>query len=127
MVEEIVKLVQALDGLTWAALTAIGMIFLYKVTVVGSIYGVIRYSVSKIHEFMMARESRHDRIKSRNEAWSKISSLFIGFESSENDDELLKFFLALRDKYSGGYSHISRHDVARARMDLEKIGDTEKQ
>jgi hypothetical protein len=61
--EEIKQLVEAVANLPNIALWLAFFLLVYKVTVVGSIYGVIRFCTQKIHDVFVAKKTREVEYK----------------------------------------------------------------
>jgi hypothetical protein len=61
--EELKLLVEMVASLPSMALWVIAFFFIYKVAVVGSIYGVVRFTVGKIHDWLITRKTREIEYK----------------------------------------------------------------
>lgn len=61
--EELKLLVEMVANLPSMALWVIAFFFIYKVAVVGSIYGVIRFVAGKVHDVIVARKAREVEYK----------------------------------------------------------------
>lgn len=61
--DELKTLIEMVEGLPNAALWVIAAVFVYKVVVIGSIYGVIRFAIDKLHSWAVARKTREVEYK----------------------------------------------------------------
>ena len=61
--DELKTLVSLIKDLPHAALWVIVLIFAYKVIIVGSIYGVIRFVVDRLYQWAVARKAREVEYK----------------------------------------------------------------
>jgi hypothetical protein len=55
--EELDLIIKAVAGLPHMAIWALVVVYGYKVAVIGSIYGVIRFSITKLHDVMVFRKT----------------------------------------------------------------------
>lgn len=64
--EELKVLIEAIAELPDLAIWVIGMYFFFKIAVVGSIYGVIRFAIGKLHSYGMKKKEPDTIIKQSN-------------------------------------------------------------
>jgi len=50
MIDELKLLIEAIAGLPHLAIWVVVMLFAYKVVFIGSVYGIVRYAIGKLHE-----------------------------------------------------------------------------
>lgn len=95
--EELKLLVQMVADLPQMVLWVIAAYFFYKITVVGSIYGVIRFVAQKIHDVLVHR-------KTLIEEGKVINPKALACINEDVEHELMK---QLRRVQSTGYMHMS--------------------
>jgi hypothetical protein len=61
--DELKQLIDMVDDLPHAALWVIAAILAYKAMVIGSIYGVIRLAITKLHDWATTRKAREVEYK----------------------------------------------------------------
>lgn len=110
---ELRELVGLVKDLPNAALWVIAAIFLYKVTIVGSIYGVARLAISKLHDWAVTRKAREIEYK-------EIRPMLDGMCITGQADRLVAQLHRLRGKGVGidsEYIHAASVDWLRTAID----------
>jgi hypothetical protein len=77
--EEIKSLIELVAKLPTMAIWVIALFWAYKVVVVGSIFGVIRFGIAKLHDYLVQRKTIPPEIK-RVEVQALIGGICIGSE-----------------------------------------------
>lgn len=121
--EELKALIGLVAGLPNAALWVIAALFAYKVVVVGSIYGVIRFSVERLYLWAI---TPREKIHTVN-ILGKINDMCITLDGSH--DRLLEQLYRLRGKGTTGktpYIHGCSVDWLTAAISEKEARDAEK-
>lgn len=132
MVEELVKLLSVLDGLTWMAMAVVAMIFAYKVAVVGSIYGVVRYAVGKVHDMVVSNSQHVASLAGVDKEWQRVvRRAFVANTSSTASfhraeiEAVADLFECIHRNYCRGDGispqHVHRSDIHVVIKDLDKL------
>lgn len=114
--EELKLLVEMVASLPEMALWVIVMFFAYKTLIVGSVYGLIRFVVMKLHDWAIAKKGAGS-VKLSN----KFDNLCIGGNESD-----LAVQLERCKRHTGIYLHGSDVDWLRAAIDLKILSETTK-
>lgn len=136
MVEELVKLLSVLDGLTWMAMAVVAMIFAYKVAIVGSIYGVVRYAVGKVHDMVVSKAQHAASLVGVEKEWQRVirrafaanTSGTLSFHRAEIEAvadlfECIHRNYCHHNDYTGArQSHVHRSDIHKVIADLDRLG-----
>lgn len=102
---ELRELIGLVKDLPNAALWVIAAIFLYKVTIVGSVYGVLRLAIAKLHDWAITRKTREVEYK-------EIRPMLDGMCIRDETDRLIAQLNRLRGKGVGIETHyIHRQSV----------------
>lgn len=121
--EELKLLVQMVANLPTLAIWVVVAFYAYKVVIVGSIYGVIRFVAQKIHDVMLAKKTIAPIIQEINLA-DKLRGIYITQDETFN---LLALQLQrLRGKNVGGGSFIHERSVDWLREAINDKEDKEK-
>jgi len=110
---ELRELVGLVKDLPNAALWVIAAIFLYKVTIVGSVYGVARLAIGKLHDWAVTRKAREVEYK-------EIRPMLDGICIHDETDRLIAQLHRIRGKGVGietKYIHRQSVDWLRAAID----------
>lgn len=125
MIDELVKLLSVLDGLTWAALSVVGMIFLYKVVVVGSIYGVIRFTVTKACAVLATEARTKEEQLVLDKRWRQIASKLIVTEHEFDRFTFLSdldyLVQVIQHHYTNGSKPVDCLDIRKCAEDIKEF------
>lgn len=120
--DELKELIGLVADLPHAALWVIAAIFGYKVIVVGSIYGVVRFVVEKTHDWLVAKKAREVEYK---EIRPMLDGMCIGGQT----DRLIAQITRLRGvgvSIKSNYIHGDSVDWLREAIDQKMERDAEK-
>lgn len=120
--EELKILVGMVAGLPNTAIWVLAGYLLYKVVVIGSIYGVVRFGIEKLHNWLVTRKTIPPEVKTI-EVWAMLDSLCIKTEP----DRLIAQLHRLRGRGTGiqsDYIHRQSVDWLREAID-DKIAKDE--
>lgn len=116
---ELSELIKAIAGLPHLAIWAIAIFYGYKVAVVGSIYGVIRFVATKCADVMTKRAEREHVVKVAH-----LQETFVNQATAESMDALLREVRAASHKYGrSDYVHTHMIDVLRDAYRASLEGD----
>lgn len=116
--EEVKILIEAIAGLPDLALWVIAMYFFFKLAVVGSIYGVIRFITMKMHDWAITK-----RVTVKQETC--VINLDNHLITCSLDDNIGEFRRLLeRMKFSTG-QYIHSSDIARVNRALDMLMEKE--
>ena len=110
---ELRELIGLVKDLPNAALWVIAAIFLYKVTIVGSVYGVLRLAIAKLHDWAITRKAREVEYK-------EIRPMLDGMCIRAETDRLVAQLNRLRGKgvsIQSDYIHAQSVEWLRAAID----------
>jgi hypothetical protein len=120
MLDELKEVIGMLDKLPALALWVIAGFWAYKVIVVGSIYGVVRFAIDKIHNVLVTRKAREVEYK-------EIRPMLDGMCIRAETDRLIAQLHRLRGKglgFDSEYIHDRSVNWLREAIDAKMEQDT---
>ena len=121
--EELKLLVQMVASLPALAVWVIVAFYIYKITIIGSIYGVIRFIVSKIHDYGITQKTRLEQVNLHDKFYG------ITINQDETLDELIVQISRLKGKATGiksSYIHKNSVDWLREAINEKERQDNSK-
>lgn len=122
--EELKTLIAAVAGLPTLTLWVLVGYLIYKLAVIGSIYGVVWLAIEKLHNVMITRKTKTENV----EMYGTIHGICITKDSSHI--ALLGQLERLRGKGTGlgagGYIHSQSVQWLREAIDAKEIEDAKK-
>jgi hypothetical protein len=115
--DELKLLVQMVASLPAMAMWVIAFFFVYKVVFIGSVYGLIRFGIEKLHSWLTGASAK------------EVRPMLDGLVISGNISELMGQLARLKNKAINTNSpHIHGCDVAwlREAIDAKEVADREK-
>ena len=101
--EELKILVSMVAGLPQMALWVVVLFFIYKISIIGSIYGLVRYITSKLHDWAITKKAEPTELIKEK---SKIKELSI-----VNDGTYEELLQVLKNTRQRGNSYINSNDL----------------
>ena len=107
--EELKILIDAVSNMPKLAIWVVAMYFLFKISIVGSVYGVIRFVTQKLHDVLVKK--KEPNVVQNNVTVTLDDKVVISTSSESNvrDADVLDLFDAII-KY-GGHSYVFRQDL----------------
>ena len=121
--EELKLLVSMVANLPSMALWVIAFFFIYKVSIIGSIYGVIRLAIQRFYDYGISENAitKKEIIRQEIHFEDLINGIVVSGESAKfNFISLLKYFAQNNTLYKGSHIHQSHIDWLKEAID-EKI------
>lgn len=120
--EELKLLVEMVAGLPSMALWVVAFFFIYKVSIIGSIYGVIRLAIQRFYEYGISENGKSKTVITKQEV--HFEDLINGLTITSDDTKfrlisLLKYFAKNNTNYRGEYIHSSHVDWLREAIDAK--------
>lgn len=120
--EELKLLIEAVAELPELAIWAVAMYFFFKLAVVGSIFGVLRFLILKLHDVL---QKRYDAVMKEKEPNVVVKQHNIMLHdkliSSIRDDESGELERLFGRMISPNLSYIFPHDIARVHKALDEL------
>lgn len=116
--ETLQALAQIVKDLPDTAIYIIGIYFIFKISIVGSIYGVIRFVAQKVHDVMVVQKRRIEEVE--------IRVLADGLLISDQKDEFMRQIRRLagvRTATDSEYIHRKSVDFLREALDAQFAKD----
>lgn len=122
--EELKTLISAVAGLPTLTLWVLLGYLVYKLAVIGSIYGVVRFAIEKLHSVLITRKTKTENV----DLYGTIHGMCITKDGSHV--ALLSQLERIRGKGtglgSGGYIHACSAQWLREAIDAKEIEDAKK-
>jgi hypothetical protein len=117
--DTLIQILQELKGISgpamWVGVVTIILLFAYKIALVGSVYGVIKFGIQKVHDVMV--KPRHELVERRVDVKAELNGITIGDEV----DYLIAQITRIKGRHIGGgagiYIHHSDIDWLRKAID----------
>lgn len=126
MMNELKLMVEMVAGLPNVALWVIACVFAYKVSVVGSIYGVIRFTVDRLYKWLVTEKTK----PAREVEYKEIRPMLDGMCIKTETDKLIAQLHRLRGKGCGietEYIHFQSVEWLRKAIDAQIEADAKKE
>jgi hypothetical protein len=108
MMNELKLMVDMVAGLPNVALWVIACVFAYKVAVVGSIYGVVRFTVDRLYKWLVTEKTR----PAREVEYKEIRPMLDGLCIKATLESLISQLYRIRNRaYQGQSEYIHQGDI----------------
>jgi hypothetical protein len=116
--EELKVLIEAIAGLPDLAIWVIAMYFFFKIAVVGSVYGVIRFVTQKIHDVIIKKKEA-DIVEHKVELVLNGKVITSNSDSKVRPEDIEKLLDAVK-RNGRDMTYIFREDIYEAIAKIEK-------